>query len=71
MPRHLPRGSQVTSKRRPCASRSLAGRAPPTLPHKTEAEIRVQFNNAPSGARIDARKDAAAFQFETGAQFAF
>jgi hypothetical protein len=53
---------RITQPRRPRAA---------NLPTKTEAEIRVQFNNAPPGARAAARTDAAAFQFETGAQFAF
>jgi hypothetical protein len=53
---------RITQPRRPRAA---------NLPTKTEAEIRVQFNNPPPGARTDARTAAAAFQFETGAQFAF
>jgi hypothetical protein len=53
---------RITQPRRPRAA---------NLPTKTEAEIRVQFNTLPSAASIGASKTASAFQFETGAQFAF
>ncbi|GEM_PF-5252543 len=55
-----------------------AGRSPQprrqgaaNIPTKTQAEIRVRFDNLPSGTHIGPRSTGIGTQVETGAQFAF
>ena len=68
-----PRSRPSTQLRAPSSGRSPQPhrQGAGNTPTKTQAEIRVRFDNLPSGKRIDTRAAGSSALAETGAQFAF